>query len=109
MDVPRFSLPELPRPQTPAEGVFAALRDRIAAFQRDMDDDHELGMVVPGSLPIHVDRIAIESAALLAFYGTTRSGDRTALLQHVSQTNLMLIAVPKAGAVARRVGFELPK
>jgi hypothetical protein len=31
------------------------------------------------------------------------------LLQHVSQTNLMLIATPKAGKVARRVGFELPK
>lgn len=106
-----FRLPEvtIPRVQTQAENVFEALRDRIAAFQREMDDQHELALLIAGAEPLHVERIAIESSALLAFDGVTQSGLRTTLLQHVSQTNLMLIAVPKAGPVARRVGFDMPK
>src|SRR5512133_3463743 len=103
------AMPELPKIPTQAEGAFEAIRDRIVAFQRELDDEHELGLMIPGAEPLHVERIAIESAFLLAFYGTTRAGLRTALLQHVSQTNLMLIAVPKSGPVARRVGFEVPK
>ena len=106
-----FRVPEIPVPQirTQAENVFEALRDRIAAFQHEMDDEHELALLIAGAEPLHVDRIAIESSFLLAFDGVTRSGLRTTLLQHVSQTNLMLIAVPKAGPVARRVGFDVRK
>lgn len=104
--MPKYEMPYIP---TEAEAVFEALRDRIAAMQREMDDDHELALVIPGAEPLHVERFAIESAVLLSFYGATRSGDRTALMQHVTQTNLMLIAVPKAGPVARRVGFDVVK
>lgn len=109
---PRFGLPSFTMPKfdipTMAEAVLNVLRDRIATFQRELDDDHELGVVISGAVPLRVERIEVGSALLLAFHGTTASGDRAVVMQHVSQTNLMLIAMPKVGPVARRVGFELP-
>lgn len=46
---------------------------------------------------------------ILTFYGSEPGGKRTQLIQHVSQLNVMLRAVPKEPeqAKAQRIGFRL--
>ncbi len=46
---------------------------------------------------------------ILTFYGTDMNGGRTQMIQHVSQLNVMLRALPKSPekAEATRIGFRL--
>jgi hypothetical protein len=48
---------------------------------------------------------------ILSFYGEDEDGARTQLIQHVTQLNVMLRALPKApeATEARRIGFHLAK
>jgi hypothetical protein len=46
---------------------------------------------------------------IVTFYGTDGSGSRTQLIQHVSQLNVMLRALPKPAEQSEpsRIGFRL--
>lgn len=47
---------------------------------------------------------------IVTFYGTDSSGIKTQLVQHVSQLNVMLRALPKqkdSGEAPSRIGFRL--
>ena len=48
---------------------------------------------------------------IVTFYGSDNSGARTQLVQHVTQLNVMLRALPKAQpeTPATRIGFRLAK
>ena len=48
---------------------------------------------------------------IVTFYGSTDTGTRTQLIQHVVQLNVMLMALPKPTEQAEptRIGFELAK
>jgi hypothetical protein len=44
---------------------------------------------------------------IVTFYGVDQNGQRTQLIQHVSQLNVMLKAAPKLHDEAERIGFRL--
>ena len=48
---------------------------------------------------------------IVTFYGSEPGGARTQLIQHVSQLNVMLRALPKPGEAEkpRRIGFRLAR
>ena len=48
---------------------------------------------------------------IVTFYGTDQTGAKVQLVQHVSQLNVLLRAMPKEqdAAEPRRIGFELAK
>jgi hypothetical protein len=78
----------------------------VRKFEAQLNADQELGIVISGAAPIHVVSIAALGANLVAFYGKAAHGGPAVLLQHVTQTNVVLLALPKLGEEARRVGFK---
>ena len=56
---------------------------------------------------IHIEDVGYWGPDLLIFYGTNSEGKPQQLLQHQSQVNVLLVAVPKEGPKPRRIGFEL--
>lgn len=106
----RLQLPELPKPTIPAEWMYERLVRSIASFEEDLDSESEIGarLVTFGNQEvIHIEDIGYWGPDLIIFYGKGHEGKPLQLLQHYSQVNVLLIAVPKEGPQPRRIGFEL--
>ena len=56
---------------------------------------------------LHIQGLGFFAPDLVTFYGADPGGAKTQLVQHVSQLNVMLKAVPKLNEEPRRIGFEL--
>ena len=58
---------------------------------------------------LRIDGIGFFAPDLITFYGADQHGIRTQLVQHVSQLNVMLRALPRENETAepRRIGFRL--
>ena len=103
-----FDLSQVRRIAAPPGEVIEKLFDSIRAFERQLDADHELAIVVPGAPALHATTIRAIDDVLLEYIGTTGTRESARLLQHVSQTSVMLVGAKKLDATARRVGFEVP-
>jgi hypothetical protein len=103
-------LPILPSSLNPAKSMHARIVQSINDFERDLDDQHEVGgyLVSFGpSFTFSIQDVGYWGPDLVIFYGVDTNGKKIQLLQHVSQTNILLIAVAKKGDKAKRVGFHL--
>lgn len=83
----------------------------ILEFEKDLDDEHEVGMrlVTFGqSITFYVQNIGYYNPSLIRFYGTLENGTAVELIQHVSQISFLLMAVkkPDPALPAKRIGFE---
>jgi hypothetical protein len=90
--------------------MYERLVRSIARFEEGLDPEHEIGarLVTFGSQEIiHVEDVGYWGPDLLIFYGKSREGKPLELLQHQTQVNVLLVAVPKEGPKPRRIGFEL--
>lgn len=107
---PAFRVPDLTPPNL-AEYAVEAIYEEIAAFEASLDSDHEVGMPVvggPAGLCVHVREVYRFGNDKLVFVGVD-SGERPVrLIQHLSQLNLLMLAAPKIGPVAARIGFHAP-
>lgn len=58
---------------------------------------------------LRIEGIGYFDPDIVTFYGRDDAGSRNQLIQHVSQLNVMLRALPKAPEVEepRRIGFRL--
>ena len=58
---------------------------------------------------LRIEGIGWFAPDIISFYGTDEDGARTQLVQHVSQLNVLLRALPKSPEEpeARRIGFHL--
>ncbi|MCQ0970672.1 DUF6173 family protein [Paracoccus sp. TK19116] len=92
-----------------AEGVYDHLRARVKHFQENLPQDHELGIRLAnfgGGAPVHVRGMAFRNPNIIEFYGLLDGRQYVAVVQHVSQLNFMLMAVPPAReAEPYRIGF----
>jgi hypothetical protein len=92
-----------------AETLFKPLMKEIEEFQANLSADEEVGAYLAAfgrEVLIHVERVAYRNPHLMIFRGTKDGTSlRVELLQHTSQMSVLLVAVPKAGPVARRIGF----
>ncbi len=57
---------------------------------------------------IHIDDVGYWGPDIIRFYGNTSDGHPVELMQHISQLNVLLMAV-KPVAEPRRIGFVLQK
>jgi hypothetical protein len=90
--------------------VFERISEAIKEFQFSLNDQEEVGIYlvsIPSGKPMHVERVEKRGPEIIAFHGVNEHGMPMLLLQHYTQTNLLLSALPKLGDTARRIGFQL--
>jgi hypothetical protein len=94
----------------PAEWAYDRLVEYIKDFEKDLDDEHEIGarLVSFGSVvTFHIQNIGYYGPDMINFDGQDEQGQRVQLIQHLSQLNVLLIAMKKIHEKPRRLGFIL--
>jgi hypothetical protein len=94
-----------------AEWAYERLLLYIQNFEAQLDSAHEVAMGFTGGQTgtLQIEGVGFYDPDIVTFYGRDEDGLRTQLIQHVSQLNVMLRAVPKAENTEepRRIGFRL--
>ncbi len=96
--------------KSPAEWAYERLILYIKNFEEQLDNEHEVAMGFTGAQAgvIRIEGIGYFDPDIVTFYGSDEFGTRTQLVQHVSQLNVLLRALPKvSGDAPRRIGFRL--
>lgn len=97
--------------KSPAQWAYERLILYIQNFEEQLDGDHEVAMGFTGGDAgvMRIEGIGYFAPDIVTFYGRDEEDARTQLIQHVSQLNVMLRALPKAPEVEepRRIGFRL--
>lgn len=100
-------------PSNPAQWMHERLVHQIIEFEKGLGAGFEVGgrfVQGPGSEPLHITNLASWGPDMILFIGEYADGRKFELLQHYSQVNVLLMAVPKASnEEPRRIGFELLK
>ncbi|MHC0054222.1 DUF6173 family protein [Actibacterium sp. D379-3] len=94
-----------------AEWAYERVILYIQNFEENLDAEHEIAMGFTGGDAgvLKIEGVGYFDPDIVTFYGTDLTGARTQLVQHVSQLNVMLRALPKPENIpaARRIGFRL--
>jgi hypothetical protein len=114
-EIPTFKMPEIPavKIDTPLQHMWAGeqfeiLKQYISDFEKALDDEHEVGMMLTNfgqSILMQVTNITYEEPVLFIFKGYV-NGKESTLIQHMNQLNFMLTSVDKEPErPKRRIGF----
>jgi hypothetical protein len=94
-----------------AEWAYERLLLYIQNFEERLDASQEVAMGFTGSEAgvLRIEGLGYFAPDLITFYGTDEDGARTQLIQHVSQLNVILRALPRPEdrPEPRRIGFRL--
>jgi hypothetical protein len=107
------ALAEAPRKDlSPAAWMYMRLAQAIAAFEKKLDAEHEVGLRLVSfaeNQVLHIENMGYWSPDLLLFYGKNGEEAPVQLMQHVSQVSVLLVAAKKQRPAepARRIGFEI--
>lgn len=97
--------------KSPAQWAYERLILYIKNFEEQLDEKQEVAMGFAGGETgiLRIEGIGFFAPDVLTFYGRDEDGTRTQLIQHVSQLNVMLRALPRPSEVdePRRIGFRL--
>lgn len=97
--------------KTPAEWAYQRLILYIQNFEKLLDAEQEvaMGFTDTGGGFLRIEGLGYFDPDIVTFYGTDQTGARVQLVQHVSQLNVLLRAMPKEGDEdePRRIGFRL--
>ncbi len=97
--------------KSPAEWAYERVILYIRNFEDQLDNAHEVAMGFTGGDAgvLQIEGVGFFEPDIVTFYGRDEAGLKTQLIQHVSQLNVVLRAIPKApnAAPARRIGFQL--
>ena len=97
--------------KSPAEWAYQRVIFYLKTFEDGLDPDQEAAMGVTGGAAglIRIQGVGFHAPDILTFSGIDESGLRTQSIQHVSQLNIVLRAVPKPRNQAEpaRIGFRL--
>lgn len=99
--------------KSPAQWAYERIVLYLKNFEEQLDSSHEVAMGFTGGEVgvLRIEGMGYFDPDIITFYGTDSAGGKTQLIQHVSQLNVMLRALPKPDAKieARRIGFRLAK
>lgn len=111
IDVPAGVAKKPVEQKSPAEWAYERLIMYIQNFEKQLDADHEVAMgFVGGEVGVlRIEGMGFFDPDIVTFYGSDSNGIKTQLVQHVSQMNVMLRALPKPAETteAARIGFRL--
>ncbi len=97
-----------PPPEDYANTMYDRLMTQVTEFEAGLKADEEIGARLTNfgkELSISIDRLGFHNPHLLVIHGFLPSGERCKLLQHQSQTNILLVAMKVEGRAPRRIGF----
>ncbi len=93
-----------------ASDMYQRLVALINNFESTLPDDMQAGgrLVSSGNITFSIQDVGFWDPNMIVFYGELSDGSRVELVQHLSQLDLLLVAVPrKDPSQPRRViGFE---
>ena len=86
--------------KSPAEWAYERLILYIQNFEEQLDNEHEVAMGFTGGDVgvLRIEGLGYFDPDIVTFYGTDGDGAKTQLIQHVSQLNVMLRALPREDA-----------
>ncbi len=94
-----------------AQEMFQFLSVRMAAFEKNLPEDHEMGVKLANygvAAEIHVRGMGFQNPSIIEFYGMLSDGSEVILVQHIAQLNFVLLALrPVPEQDPFRVGFEM--
>lgn len=94
-----------------AEWAYERLIMYIKNFEEQLDNDEEVAMGFTGGTAgvLRIEGMGFFDPDIVTFYGTDPAGARTQAIQHVSQLNVILRALPKEveDDAPNRIGFRL--
>ncbi|OSQ51040.1 DUF6173 family protein [Marivita geojedonensis] len=94
-----------------AEWAYERLILYIQNFEEQLDNEHEVAMGFAGNETgvLRIEGLCYFDPDILTFYGSDEEGGRMQLIQHVSQLNVALRALPilREDTEPRRIGFQL--
>ncbi|MEM6304549.1 MAG: DUF6173 family protein [Pseudomonadota bacterium] len=97
--------------KSPAQWAYERVVVYIQKFEEHLDSDHEVAIGFTGAEAgvLRIEGMGYFDPDIVTFYGSDPTGGRTQLVQHVSQLNVLLRALPKEvqGAEPNRIGFRL--
>lgn len=97
--------------KSPARWAYERLILYIKNFEEQLDNEHEVAMGFTGGDAgvIRIEGMGYFDPDIVTFYGSDPTGAKTQLIQHVSQLNVMLRALPKHvdQPAPNRIGFRL--
>ncbi|WP_341367963.1 DUF6173 family protein [Yoonia sp. BS5-3] len=97
--------------KSPAQWAYERIIMYIQNFEKQLDNDHEVGLGLAGSNAgvIRIEGLGFYDPDIITYYGVNEAGAKTQLIQHVSQLNVTLIASPKHidQPEPKRIGFRL--
>jgi hypothetical protein len=105
------ALSESTAKKSPAQWAYERIIMYIQNFEKQLDNDHEVGVGLAGGLTgvIKIEGLGYYDPDIVTYYGVNGEGAKTQLIQHVSQLNVTLIASPKNvdQPEPNRIGFRL--
>lgn len=92
-----------------ADWKYKKIKEQIKQFEDGLDNDHEIAICLASfgtAIKMAVHDIGFQNPDMLYFYGKVNDQEAQ-LIQHMSQLNFLLLAVPKPNPAAppRRIGF----
>lgn len=97
--------------KSPAEWAYQRLILYIQNFEKMLDAEHEvaMGFTDTGGGFLRIEGLGHFDPDILTFYGADQTGAKVQLVQHVTQLNVLLRAMPKENPAEepRRIGFQL--
>ncbi|MGB7240559.1 MAG: DUF6173 family protein [Sulfitobacter sp.] len=97
--------------KSPAQWAYERIILYLKNFEEQLDNEHEVAMGFTGGDAgvLRIEGMGYFDPDIVTFYGTDPAGGRNQLVQHVSQLNVMLRALPKAveAEAPVRIGFQL--
>ena len=97
--------------KSPAQWAYERIILYIKNFEESLDNEHEVAMGFTGGDAgiLRIEGMGYFDPDIVTFYGSDPTGAKTQLIQHVSQLNVMLRALPKAVDTSEptRIGFRL--
>lgn len=92
--------------------LFDELLHEIAEFEKQLNPNEEIGVYLAsfgGGVSLHIEKIYPRDPYYIVFVGTLNDNQKATLIQHVSQTNILLTSFeikPYENREARRFGFD---
>ncbi|MEO0944161.1 MAG: DUF6173 family protein [Pseudomonadota bacterium] len=97
--------------KSPAEWAYQRLILYIQNFEKMLEKEEEvaMGFTDTGGGFLRIEGLGHFDPDIVTFYGTDQTGSKVQLVQHVSQLNVLLRAMPKQvdAEEPRRIGFRL--
>lgn len=99
--------------KSPARWAYERIIIYLKNFEDSLDDEHEVAMGFTGGDAgvLRIEGMGYFDPDVVTFYGRDPTGAKTQLVQHVTQLNVMLRALPKAvqAEAPKRIGFRLAR